>query len=60
MAESLQVEFTKEKETKNAVRFTEVLGDRERGVVGSIYVLKADLAMLGDPDDIVVTITPVG
>ncbi len=59
MTDSLQVEFTKEKETKNAVRFTEVLGDRERGVVGTIYVLKTDLESLGNPDEIVVTITAV-
>lgn len=59
MANSLNVQFTKEKETKNAVRFKEVT-DRERGVVGTIYVLKTDLESLGNPDEIIVTITPVG
>lgn len=61
MSDSLQVEFTKEKDTKNAVRFAEVLTEgRERGVVGTIYVLKTDLESLGNPDEIVVTITPIG
>ncbi len=61
MADTIQVEFTKEKETKNAVRFQEVLEPpRERGVVGSIYVLKADLESIGNPSKIVVNITAVG
>ena len=61
MGESIQVEFTKEKETKNAVRFAEVLEDgMDRGIVGSIYVLKEYLEDLNSPEKIVVTITPVG
>ena len=61
MADSLQVEFTKEKETKNAVRFAEVLEDgMDRGIVGSIYLLKEYLEDIGDPDNIIVTITAVG
>jgi hypothetical protein len=61
MGESIQVEFTKEKETKNAVRFAEVLEDgMDRGIVGSIYVLKEYLEDLNSPEKIIVTITPVG
>ena len=58
MADQLNVQFTREKETKNAVRFQEMVEDgRERGVVGSIYVLKSDLAEIGNPDKLLVTIT---
>jgi hypothetical protein len=54
---SLIVRFEHEKDTKNAVRFQEVLeAGRERGVVGNIYVLKSDLAMIGNPQKLVVTI----
>lgn len=61
MADSISILFTQEKETKNAVRFQEVLEEgRERGIVGSIYVLKSELEGLGDPTQIAVTITPVG
>lgn len=57
---SLNIEFVKEKETKNAVRFTEVIeAGRERGVVGTIYILKKDLEKLDNPTAIVVTITPL-
>lgn len=60
MTDELTVLFEKEKETKNAVRFKEVLeGGRERGVVGTIYVLKADLEGLGSPNNIIVTIVGV-
>ena len=56
--DSLNVSFTKEKETKNAVRFQEQVEEgRDRGVVGSIYVLKKDLEELGNPNAIIVTIT---
>ncbi len=55
MEPELTVSFTKEKETKNAWRFKEVT-DRERGVVGTLYVLKSDLEGLGDPNDITITI----
>ncbi len=55
--DELTVSFTKEKETKNAWRFKEVLADgRERGVVGTLYVMKGDLNRLGDPNDITITI----
>jgi len=58
--ESIVVQFTKDKETKGTWRFSEDVEEgRERGVVGSIYVLKSDLERLGDPNSIVVTITPV-
>ena len=50
MSGELTVDFVKERDTKNAVRFQEVVADdRERGIVGTLYVLKSDLAELGDP-----------
>ena len=53
----LTVAFIKERDTKNAVRFQEVLADdRERGVVGTLYVLKSDLEDLGNPLELEVTI----
>lgn len=58
---ALTVHFAKEKETKNAVRFQEVVAEgRERGVVGSIYVLKTDLEQLGNPAKLVVSIDAAG
>jgi len=58
--DELTVSFTKEKETKNAWRFKEVLTPpRERGVVGTLYVMKGDLNKLGDPNEIVITIQGV-
>lgn len=60
MTDSINVSFETEKETKNAIRFTEVLEDgRERGIVGSLYVLKSELEELGNPSNIIVTITAV-
>jgi hypothetical protein len=50
MPEAIAVSFTKKKETKNAVQFEEDVAEgRSRGVVGSIYVLKDDLAAIGNP-----------
>lgn len=60
MVDTLHIEFSKEKETKNAVRFAEDVEEgRERGIVGTIYVLKSDLEALGNPTSILVTITPL-
>jgi hypothetical protein len=60
MSDTLVIEFTREKETKNAVRFSEVLEiGADRGIVGSIYILKTNLEDLGDPDRIAVSITAV-
>lgn len=53
----LEITFTKEKETKNAVRFQEDLNGRERGTVGTIYVLKKDLETLDNPNKLRVTIS---
>lgn len=59
--ESIVVQFSKEKDTPGTRKFKEdVEAGRERGVVGSIYVLKPDLEKIGNPSTIVVTITPLG
>ena len=51
------VEFIKERDTKNTVKFEAVVGDgRDRGAVGSLYVLKKDLEKIGSPQKIRVTI----
>ena len=60
MADTITIEFIEERETKNAIRFKEELGDRDRGIVGSMYVLKTELEKLGNPSKLVVTITAVG
>lgn len=55
---AITVNLLKDKDTKNAVRFQEdVEGGRERGVVGTLYVLKTDLAVIGNPEKITVVIT---
>ena len=57
MEPELTVSFTKEKETKNAWRFKEVVAEgRARGIVGTLYVLKSDLEGLDDPNSITITI----
>lgn len=56
-SKELVVKFEFERETKNATRYQEVLEGRERGVVGTLYVLTSDLAKIGKPESITVTIT---
>ena len=60
MADTITIEFIEDRETKNAIRFQEELGDRDRGVIGTLYVLKSELEKLGNPSKLVVTITAVG
>lgn len=50
--------LTKEKETKNTVRFQEVEGDQPP-VVGTVYVQKYAVKKLGDPERIKITIEKV-
>jgi len=58
MHPEIRLTFKKDKETKGTWRFAEVLTEgQERGVVGSIYVLKSSLAELGDPETITVVIS---
>lgn len=44
----IKLQFAFEKDTKNARKFTEIT-ERERGIVGGIYILRKDLQELG-PD----------
>lgn len=56
----IQLTLTRDKVTKNTVRFTEDLDeDRERGVIGSVYVLKTELDNLDDAERISVIIEPL-
>ena len=52
--ESVELSFTKERETKNTVRFSE---DSENPVVGTLYIQKSAANDLGNPDNLTVTIT---
>lgn len=54
---SVQVSFVKDKETKNTVRFNEEVADDATPIVRNVYINKADLAGLGNPERIEVTIT---
>ena len=58
----IELTFTFDRDTKNARRFNENLNGRERGVVGTLYVLKSDLekAFGTLPVAIAVTIGPEG
>jgi hypothetical protein len=49
------VEFSLDKETKNAVRYTEVTTE-DRGKIGSIYLLKEVAESLGSPERILVSV----
>ncbi len=52
----LTLTFTREKDTKNTVRYREVVPDGDPGVVGSIYVQKFALKELGQPEQLTVVI----
>jgi hypothetical protein len=57
VAGELVLTFRRERETKNTVRFEELVeGDGEQ-VVGTLYVQKQQLAHLGDPEQLRVTLT---
>lgn len=53
---SLEVKFTKERDTAKTVRFEEE-GDPEKHSIGKLYVKKTALKKLGDPEDLTVTLT---
>ncbi len=43
----MELNFEKDRETKNTIKYAEV-SDRERPIVGSVYILKSELGDLGD------------
>jgi SOS response regulatory protein OraA/RecX len=51
---TITAEFEQDRETKNAFRFAEIVAKgQDRGVIGSIYVLKSELEAKGiDPEGI--------
>jgi hypothetical protein len=55
VAKSVTVKFTKERETKNKVRFAED-GDESKHVVGTLYVDKSAMSKLGNAENLSVTI----
>lgn len=56
----IELTFKPKKETDNTVAFAEVLPrGRKRGVVGTLYVLKDELAKMGNPSELTITIKGV-
>lgn len=54
---SLQMTFKRERETKNTVRFSEVVEDyTQPGVIGTLYVQKTSAEYLGNPETLIVTV----
>lgn len=56
MAKAISRVFTKEKETKNKIRFQEVTGDGTEEAVGSLYMTKDAYKEIGEPDGVTVEI----
>lgn len=52
----LTVAFTRERDTKRTVRYTEVATDDAEPVIGTLYVQKSGLAKLGFPSRLAVVI----
>jgi len=55
-AQPVTIPMLRDRETKNTVRYAESVGDDE--TARTIYVPKEDVAKLGNPDAIEVTIAP--
>lgn len=54
---AIEIEFQRERETKNTIRFEEVESQSgEPPVVGSLYLQKWAVKRLGDPQKIRVTV----
>ncbi len=60
--DKLELTFTKDRDTKRTVLFEEQLGEQaysEKDIaVGSLYVMRQALEMIGNPKKIKVTIEP--
>lgn len=59
MAKEVSRVLTKEKETKNKVRFQEVFGDGTEEAVGSLYMTKDSYKEIGEPEGVSVQIRPI-
>lgn len=57
MPKTLTLQFVLDKETKNAVRFTEVVKEDEDPIMGKIYLKKAVLEPAGSPDKVKIVVT---
>ncbi len=51
------IEFIKEKETKNTIRYKEVVNDDEKAIIGTIYIQKSYLETCKQKNKITVTIS---
>lgn len=54
--DNVKIKFVREKETKNTVRFQEVVDEDGNPVVGMLYVQKSALKELDSPEELVVQI----
>ena len=56
----LVITFRRETNTKNKVRFGEVVEPGAREIVRTLYIGKPEHAQLGSPEELRVTVEPVG
>jgi hypothetical protein len=56
--QTLELEFSKDKETKNTIRFQEDVEEDATPVVGMVYLKKQAVKDLGDPENLLLTIAP--
>lgn len=56
MASSIEVTFSKEKETKNTIRFQEDVEGDASPIVGTLYVKKSKLDEMGATDKVKATL----
>lgn len=56
-AQDLTINFTRERETKNTVRFAEDVEAGVRPTVGTLYLLQGAVESLGSPDNITLTVS---
>jgi len=57
---TFNIEFAKDRETKNTVRYEELVDEMDVSKVGYLYVQKHALKELGFPETLKVTIESVG
>lgn len=59
MSETIIVTFTYERDTKNKVRFTEVVADGASPAIGKLYLDQGHYEEIGKPKKVTVTITKI-
>jgi hypothetical protein len=56
MSERIELVFERERETKNTVRYQEIVADGAEPSIGTLYVRKTAIASLGTAESLRVTI----